>query len=307
MSETPERDLVELSNALKAQNHPPSSMEEAVLIHATLLSQAINRFRQAMVFDVNALSPPTDERKALRQRLVQRLNSLHCLFKDLNMQGLSSDFDELQSALEDVNYGVRHPMFGLSSPKKTESSRVWRARANLVLAIEARRRLAASFAETTLQFLNSKNLDLACRLARKKTIHYSVAEEKEDLKKTIVTWRKNLSSRPANKEAGELYRVTKHLIQSYKGNESMLRRIEARCLKVALRNIAIKDGSASDNYNDAFLVRADRAREFAVFTGKLTQETVAIARRVATVWSDLANAMEERLGIEAADGSAVRK
>jgi hypothetical protein len=51
-----------------------------------------------------------------------------------------------------------------------------------------------------------------------------------------------------------------------------------------------------DNYNDAFLVRADSAREFAVFTGdKPTKKTVAMARRVATVWSDLADSMEKQL------------
>jgi hypothetical protein len=57
-----------------------------------------------------------------------------------------------------------------------------------------------------------------------------------------------------------------------------------------------EDDYDPDNYNDSFLVRADTAREFAVFTGdKPTKKTVAMARRVATVWSDLADSMEKQL------------
>jgi hypothetical protein len=48
----------------------------------------------------------------------------------------------------------------------------------------------------------------------------------------------------------------------------------------------VEDDYDPDNYNDALLVRANSAREFAVFTGKPDRKAVAMARRVATVWAD---------------------
>ena len=47
-----------------------------------------------------------------------------------------------------------------------------------------------------------------------------------------------------------------------------------------------------DNYYSAYLIRADQAKEFAKYSGQPTGEVVAIARRVARVWSELADKLE---------------
>jgi len=47
------------------------------------------------------------------------------------------------------------------------------------------------------------------------------------------------------------------------------------------------------NYRGAFLIRADQAKQFAVYSGPVTKETATMARQVAAVWSSLADQMEK--------------
>lgn len=42
----------------------------------------------------------------------------------------------------------------------------------------------------------------------------------------------------------------------------------------------------------AFLLRADQARQFAVYSGKITREAIAAAKQTATAWQTLVNQME---------------
>jgi hypothetical protein len=49
-----------------------------------------------------------------------------------------------------------------------------------------------------------------------------------------------------------------------------------------------------DHLESAFLIRADQARQFAVYSGEATPSLAAQARLVAQAWSDLATSMEAR-------------
>lgn len=50
-----------------------------------------------------------------------------------------------------------------------------------------------------------------------------------------------------------------------------------------------------ENYYEAYMIRADQARHFASYSGKPTQEVVAMARQVAAAWTKLAKQLEESL------------
>jgi hypothetical protein len=178
------------------------------------------------------------------------------------MQHLSTDFDELGSALEDVLRGIRHPFF---EPFKSQGrrcwdspSRIWRARANFTLAVEARRALLAldktkesiskTFEGATLVILkNRANLKLVRQIssksARNRRLHKyeQIADEKNAIWRMVRQWKKDLSSRARNGEAEKLFRGTSALIQNNKTNEKMLRKIETRYLKFAHFDGAIAD------------------------------------------------------------------
>lgn len=52
------------------------------------------------------------------------------------------------------------------------------------------------------------------------------------------------------------------------------------------------DGEDPENYRTAYLLRADQAIRFAAYSGPVTSETIAVARRVAAAWSKLADTLE---------------
>jgi hypothetical protein len=56
----------------------------------------------------------------------------------------------------------------------------------------------------------------------------------------------------------------------------------------------VEDEVEPENYRGAFLMRADQARSFAVYSGPITREIVAMARQVAAAWIKLADEMEDR-------------
>jgi hypothetical protein len=263
-----ELDLAELSSLLGAETAPQGiTVPVSLAVRAMRDQRAINDFRRALESVCNSSTPAPKvaedemkayaERKALYARLVGGLNALHNFLKQLDIQHLSTDFDELGSALEDVFRGIRHPLF---EPFKRQGSRsrnspsgIWRARANFTLAVEARRALLAidktkesvskTFGEATMVILrNTANLKLIRQISYRRLDKYEqVAVEKDVIPRMVRQWKKDLSSRARNGEAKELFRVTLALIQDNKTNEKMLRKIEARCLKFAYIDGAIAD------------------------------------------------------------------
>jgi hypothetical protein len=242
--EIPERSLAELAKLLERDGGTASSLlEDAVLISTIARLKALGDFQQAFhgIFAAECAAD-TNLRKSMRVRLVRGLDVILDLLRALDINNLSSDVDELRFALRDVDRGVRHPLFQPAQTTKTDPSILWRAKSNFVLAIEARRaRSKVSFsdaAEAVLSVAGHRNL--ARQITRKKSKHDdTLADEKRSLKKTLGQWRKDLRTRPQTEESGELYRNTKTIIEAYKSNESMLRRIEARCLKFARYDASI--------------------------------------------------------------------
>jgi hypothetical protein len=260
-----ELSLAELSSLLGAGTAPQGiTVPVSMAVRALRDQRAINDFRRALelIFGSSAPAPnvawdemrPDSERKASYARLVGGLNALHYFLKQLDMQNLSAEFDELLSALEDALRGIRHPFF---EPFKREGrrsrnspSRIWRARANFTLAIEARRALlvldktkesvSKTFEEATMAILKiTANLKLVRQISSKSARnrrldkYEQIADEKNAITRMVRQWKKDLSSRARNGEAEVLFRVTLARIQDNKTNEKMLRIIGARCLKFA--------------------------------------------------------------------------
>lgn len=57
----------------------------------------------------------------------------------------------------------------------------------------------------------------------------------------------------------------------------------------------IEDDISPQHYEQAFLIRADQARQFAAYSGKVNKNVVAMARQVVTAWSHLVKQMEQSL------------
>ena len=236
-ADVPERSLAELSSLLGAGAAPQGiTVPFFVAVRALRDQRAINDFRHALesVFSSSSAAPGVAEdemkadaeRKALFARLAGGLNALHYFLKQLDMQNLSNEFDELRSALEDAPRGIRHPFFEPFKPQGRRSrnspSRIWRARANFTLAIEARRALLAldktkesvskTFEAATMAILKiTANLKLVRQISSKSARnrrldkYEQTTDEKSAITRMVLQWKKDLSSRARNGEAEELF------------------------------------------------------------------------------------------------------
>jgi hypothetical protein len=133
----------ELSELLEVLRRAPLT---SLKIRDSICHQAINEFRDALTIAFGSNRRASNE--VVRKRLSLGLNALYILLGQLGLQSLSTDFEELRSALDDANRGVQHPLLKPSNPAgkrrdiNSDSSQIWRARANIVLAIEAMYRLS---------------------------------------------------------------------------------------------------------------------------------------------------------------------
>lgn len=60
------------------------------------------------------------------------------------------------------------------------------------------------------------------------------------------------------------------------------------------RECGIEDEISPEHYRTAYLLRADQAREFACYSGPVSDEIIAMARQVAAAWSKLADDLGQR-------------
>jgi len=248
---TTEQDLAALSDLL---SHSPE-ITGPKLDQAIFVLRAVQELQYNLHVSFDPNGQPLQEAEALWTRVVRQLDAIHRFLAKLNMQSLLRDLDEIQSALEDQIRGIESPALKLPSWKTnhSDSSLIWRARANLVLAVEARQALLAldrpeesTFRAATLHLLETnENIKLVQRLLSKtgsptddERVDNHFAKKK--LTATITQWKKDLSSRPPNKEADDLYRAGHNLISANTTDENMLSRIERRCLHGAARNGAFK-------------------------------------------------------------------
>jgi hypothetical protein len=248
---TAEQDLAALSDLL---SHP-HEITRPMMDQAVFVLRAVQELHYNLHFSFDPNGQPLQEVEALWTRVVRQLDTIHRFLAKLNMQSLLRDLDELQSALEDRIRGIESPTLKLPSWKTnhSDSSLIWRAKANLVLAVEARQALLAldrteesTFRAATLHILETnENIKLVERLLSKTGSTTNDERLDNDLAKkklttTITQWKKDLSSRPPNKEADDLYRAGHNLISANTTDENMLSRIEGRCLHGAARNGAFK-------------------------------------------------------------------
>lgn len=200
------------------------------------------------------------ERESLvkrRENMVLGLDALYVFLKRIGLEYLAGEYDELRSALQDANIGVNHPLLEPITPvgkrrsRHRDPSQIWRARANITLAIEAKHALlemdktkdpeATTLLIAAADVLQRDNFVLARRIASKTSRgrltrgDVSKASEKKSLVEMALRWRKNLSSRASNPEAAELYDVTHALIERSisDSDKDRLHLIETRCLKAA--------------------------------------------------------------------------
>jgi hypothetical protein len=242
----PEISATELSESLDVRRPAtPASLK----IRDATFRQAINEFRDALTIAFGSNRRSSNE--MARKRLSLGLNALYVFLGQFGLQSLSTEFDELRSALDDANRGVRHPLLEPSDPTgkrrdiNSDPSRILRARANIALAIEARHRFCkldktkdqevrAAAKDVVSENITTMRQIMASR-RRDATTRGDVSkvEEIEYLVKMALGWRKNLSSRPSNPDAAELYQTTWALIDQSKSDKAMLQWIEKRCLKAA--------------------------------------------------------------------------
>ena len=109
---------------------------------------------------------------------------------------------------------------------------------------------------------------------------------------------RDAARREANRQAARKYREQEKDQQNQPSRHN----------DVAVENIQQSgpDAEESEEWTDkdvlprhqekAFLIRADQARQFAVYSGKATPSLASQARMVAQAWSDLAANLEARCG-----------
>ena len=120
--------MAELSRLLGAGAAPQNTVPVSMAVRALRDQRAINELRRALESVLKSSAPAPEvaedemkadaERKALYERLAGYMNALHYFLKQLDMQHLSTEFDELRSALEDDLCGIRHPFFEPLTPEE---------------------------------------------------------------------------------------------------------------------------------------------------------------------------------------------
>ena len=186
-----------------------------------------------------------------RRRLILGLDAFYVFLANLDMPGLSAaatEFDELRSALDDAQEGRQNlltiPSTRRSNRRSTHSdpSQLWRARANLILAIRAKQallRLEGSdhcfkvAAQHVIRRLPNNFIE-SIATQRNRTKLYNTERDRSDyLIDMVENWEGEIQRkrRPAtNEEAVKLYTAANALITAYADDRSMLWFIEKRCL-----------------------------------------------------------------------------
>ena len=230
---------------------PPRAMEALAAAREAIIEFST---RQEEVFGEPTSSNSIEKR---RDRLVSGLDSLYIFLRLIGLQRVAGEYDELRSALKDASLGVSHPLLEATPPHgkrrsgHRDPSQIWRARANLALAIEAKHALlqidktkepeATTLLIAAADVLQRDNFVLALQIASRTSRgrltrgDVSKALEKKNLVEMALRWRKNLSSRASNPEAAELYDVTHALIEKSMSDsdKDRLCQIETRCLTAA--------------------------------------------------------------------------
>jgi hypothetical protein len=162
-----------------------------------------------------------------RERLSAGLRVVAIFIEKLVGTKYADPFDEMASVFADLNAGASPELavpanYGTRRP---DSSQVWRARANVILAIEA---LIASGERPT---------DVLSEIS---TSHQSIKRlagaKAGNLRGTLSGWRKQFrQNRVKNSEASDLFAIGREVIEARRGNAAALRHFAQNCLLRATR------------------------------------------------------------------------
>jgi hypothetical protein len=171
-----------------------------------------------MAFDRDADAPQTAENMLIR--LAEALHPVAEFVNELPVLGpvYANHFNELASALKDWREGRLPDLFDIQTKRKaTISSLQSRARANVVLAVEALMRSGTSFTDKH-RSIKTEN-DAAKEIIREfeqleKALGSASARENTEFSSVIANWRTEFSrrARSQNDEAMELLEVGRDYI-----------------------------------------------------------------------------------------------
>jgi hypothetical protein len=199
-----------------------------------------------------ALDPQAPDKSVptQRQNLASTLDALYIFLKDLELTELAAkEIEELRQALLDANAGRQHPLF-IPSKKTSKSAQehpdygqLWRARANVVLAIRAQQALARlegslhTFDASLRHLVRHDGLNFLENLAtgRSRTKLNNAESRLTHLFRLPETWEGDLQrkKKPINRYASELYSVKRNAIDENAHDRLKLRYIKSNCLKEA--------------------------------------------------------------------------
>ena len=185
-----------------------------------MLEEVATAFGPSLQTDISA--------RIKREQYVAALTSIAKFFDQIECFDHGMLFFELASAIGDRNAGVRrHPLLDSDIPKVTraDSSRIWRARANVTLALEALITAGDLISEAAAKIANANQ-----------SIKHLAGAKSETLKTALLGWRKEFrQGRVRNFEASELFGVGRNLIETRKGDIVKLRAIARNQLQAAKR------------------------------------------------------------------------
>jgi hypothetical protein len=177
-------------------------------------------------FDQEPNASPSVENR--RERLSAGLRAVAIFIEKLVGPKYADPLDELASVLADLNVGAWPELVVPANygTRRPDPSQLWRARANVVLAIEAYiasgRRLSDVLTKFSTRYNSIKSL---------------AGPKAGNLRGTLSGWRKEFrrQNRVKNSEASELFAIGRDLIESRKGDPAELRAIARNRLQAARR------------------------------------------------------------------------
>ena len=162
-----------------------------------------------------------------RERLSGGLRAVAIFIEKLVGQKYADPFDELASVLADLNAGARPELVVPANyrTRRPDPSQKWRARANVILAIEAYIASGQRPSDVLTEFST-----------RHHSIRSLTGAKSGKLCGTLSGWRKEFRQGPIkNSEASELFAIGRELIEAPRGDTAALREIARNCLQRARR------------------------------------------------------------------------
>jgi hypothetical protein len=221
---SPNNEGVHEDEAVPIEQHLGARFDRGIALR--ILEQAAELGNDLHIaFDQEKQLPPSVENR--RERLSAGLRVVAKFVASLVGPKYADPFDELASVQVDLNAGALPELavpanYGTRRP---DPSQTWRARANVVLAIEA---LIAS---------GQRPSNILAEISTRHPSIMNLAGPKAgNLRVTLSGWRKEFrQNRIKNSEASDLFAIGRKLIEARRGDAAALREIARGRLRAAKR------------------------------------------------------------------------